>query len=113
MAVPISDGDRGGERHELRLACSLEASDGAERLTRWRTLFEAWPPTVRRDPDQIVVRVPEAPGVAAELEALAAAERTCCAFVQWHVVHAADWHELQVQGTPEGLEAIAALFGGE
>jgi hypothetical protein len=33
--------------------------------------------------------------------------------VRWHVVHDAGWHELQIRGTSEGLDAIRALFGGE
>jgi hypothetical protein len=113
VAQPIRVDDPASNRAELPVACSLQASEGTDRLARWRTLFESSPPTVRRKPDQIAVRVAESPGVAAELEALVREERACCSFVQWHVVHDAGWHELQIQGTTEGLDAIAALFGGE
>jgi hypothetical protein len=109
MALPTA-GNRSASQAQLPVACSLEADEGNERLARWRTLFDTWSPTVRRDPDQILVRVPEAPGVAAELEALAAAERACCSFARWQVVHDADGHELQIHGSAEGLDAIAALF---
>lgn len=101
---------RDRHRAELPVACSLSASDGAKRLMRWRTLFEMSSPTLRRDPDQIVVAMAEAPGVAAELNALAAAERACCSFVDWHVVHTEGGHELQIRGTSEGLDAVAAMF---
>jgi hypothetical protein len=51
-----------------------QASDGAERPVRWRNLFEMSPPKITREPEQIVVLLGEAPGVAAELDALTAAE---------------------------------------
>jgi len=98
---------------ELPVACSLQAGEGTDRLARWKALFAMSAPTVRRTPDQIAVRVAESPGVAAELEALAAKERACCSFVRWHVVHDAGWHELQIQGSAEGLDAVGALFAGE
>lgn len=82
-------------------------------MIRWKTLLEQSPPKVRREPDQIVVRLAGAPGVAAELDAMVAAERACCSFVEWHVVHGARWHELQIRGTRDGLDAIAAMFDGE
>lgn len=110
MAQQFSDRDRAADRVELPLACSLEASDGAERLVRWRTLFEMSPPKITREPEQIVVLLGEAPGVAAELDVLTAAERACCSFVEWHVVHEGGLHQLQIRGSNDGLDAIAAMF---
>jgi hypothetical protein len=110
MAQPLSDRDRTADRAELPLACALEAVDGAERLVRWRTLFEMSSPQITREPEQIVVLLGEAPGVAAELDALTAAERACCSFVEWHVVHDGAWHVLQIRGSNDELDAIAAIF---
>jgi hypothetical protein len=67
-------------------------------------------PEITREPEQIVVLLGEAPGVAAELDALTAAERVCCSFVEWHVVHDDFRHELHIRGSNDGLDAIAAMF---
>lgn len=110
MAQPLSDRDRTADRAELPVACALEASDGAERLIRWRTLFEMSAPKITREPERIVVLLGEAPGVGAELDSLTAAERVCCSFVEWHVIHDDAWHQLQIRGSNDGLDAIAAMF---
>lgn len=111
MAQPTSDRGRLKSHAELPVACALEASDGAARLIRWRALFEMSPPEVRRDGGQIVVRFADGPAVAVELDALVTAERVCCSFVDWHVVHEDGWRELQIRGTADGLDAITAIFG--
>ncbi|MGH2909698.1 MAG: hypothetical protein ACRDK8_10420 [Solirubrobacteraceae bacterium] len=111
MAQPTSD-DRGQDvsTAELPIACTLEATEGAERLSRWTALFERFAPEITREPGQIVARMPRAPGVAAELDALVASERICCSFVEWHVVDGEHWHELRIRGTGEALDAISVMF---
>jgi hypothetical protein len=110
MAQPTIDHGGDAKPVELPIACTLEANEGAERLIRWKALLERSLPKVMREPDQIVVRLAGAPSVAAELDAIVAAERACCSFVKWHVVHDTSWHELQIRGTRDGLDAIAAMF---
>ena len=106
-------GDGNASAAELPIACTLEAREGAERLVRWRALLESSLLELKREPDQIDVRVAKASGIAAELGALVAAERACCAFVEWRLVEHERWHELQIHGTTEGLDAIAGLFRSE
>jgi hypothetical protein len=106
-------GDRGDgdlSAAELPIACTLEAREGAERLIRWRALLESSVLELKRKPDVIVVCVAKAPGIAAELGALVTAERACCPFVDWRLVEHERWHELQIHGTEDGLDAIAGLF---
>jgi hypothetical protein len=97
---------------ELPIACSLDAAQAGARLARWQALFAATNPTVQRRPEEIVARFPTHAGAGEELEALAAAERACCAFVRWRVTHHAQWHELSVDGSPEGIAAVASMLLG-
>ena len=106
-------GDGDASAAELPIACTLEAREGAERLVRWKALLERSVLELRREPDQIVVCVAQAPGIVAELGALVAAERACCPFVEWRVVEHERWHELQIHGTADGLDVIAGLFHSE
>jgi hypothetical protein len=95
---------------ELPIACSLDASEGGERLVGWRNLAAGGASIVHRGDDQVVVRYHRRPGV---LEALAAAERRCCSFADWEVTHDTEHAELHIQSNPEGLAAIAALLIAE
>ena len=58
---------------------------------------------MRREADQIVVAYPLTQTVRVELEALAAAERRCCAFAKWDVVQDGDQVLLHITATPDGL----------
>ncbi len=95
---------------ELPIACSLDAGEGGERLARWRDLAVKGSPAVRRESTQIVVRYRRRPGVLDELEALAAAERQCCSFAEWHVIRDSEYAELHIRSDPESLAAIEALW---
>jgi hypothetical protein len=59
----------------------------------------------------LVVAYPAGQGVREELEALATAERQCCSFAEWGVEEEADRVVLRVRSHPDGLAAIATLFG--
>jgi MerR family transcriptional regulator, copper efflux regulator len=100
-----------GVTSELPIACTLEGSDGAERLARWKKLSANGEPTVRRGAHELVVLYPSGWAVRDELEALAAAERRCCSFADWEVTQAADHVALRVRSDTDGLAAIAAVFG--
>lgn len=97
----------------LPIACTLDGGAAGDRLARWRALSERAKPTMRRGADRIVVTYPAAPAVRAELEALAAAERRCCAFARWQVLKDHDQVLLNITATPDGLDAIVGLVAAE
>src|ERR1700761_1365668 len=88
---------------KLPLACTLDSSDGRERMERWRLLWAQGRPTVRREGAELLVTFVAGPGVREELVALAAAERRCCAFARWEVAQEPDRAVLRITSTAEGL----------
>lgn len=100
-------------RTPLPLACTLGPQDGRDRLRRWQELHRGAPPVSSVRDGVLEVRYPDAPGVLAELRALAAAEQSCCSFVDWSVARVGDDAVLTVRapaGRLEAVEPIAALF---
>ncbi len=108
---------RGNAAHaELALACTLGPDDGAARARRWQELAKKGRPSARRSGHRLEVRFQPEPGVREELEALAAAERQCCAFVAWDVSqegHHAVLHVTADPSAPDDVAPIAALFGAD
>jgi hypothetical protein len=99
---------------DLPLACTLGATDGADRSRRWRQLAAEAPPVLRRTEGRLEVRYQPGPGVLDELRALATAEAECCSFVAWTVTEQAGQPTLVVAAPaddPDRIEPIAALFG--
>jgi hypothetical protein len=96
---------------ELPLACTLVATDGAARLARWARLSDARL-SVRRTPDQRVVRYRKERGVQQELESLVVAERECCSFADWEVTPDGEHVLLRIRSDAQGLAAIVGVFGG-
>ena len=97
----------------LPLACTLDATDGADRSRRWRQLVADAAPVARRTEGRLEVRYQPGPGVLDELRALAAAEAECCSFVAWVVTEQAGDPTLVVSapaGQPDLIEPIATLF---
>ncbi len=64
-------------------ACTLGPDDWPARMRRWEALARKGRPIARRSGHRLEVRYQPEPGVRDALEALAAAERKCCAFVAW------------------------------
>ncbi len=98
---------------DLPLACTLGATDGAERSRRWRQLAADATPVARRTGGRLEIRYQPGPGVLAELRALAAAEAECCSFVTWVVTERAGDPTLVVSappGEPDRIDPIATLF---
>lgn len=98
---------------DLRVACTLDADDGAARLRHWQALAEQSPPRVQRNAHQLEIRWRLDADSARELEALVAAERECCAFVTWSVNRQEPDTILYItaeEHRPEDLAVIAALF---
>ncbi len=106
-------------RAELPVACTLGPDDGRARMRRWQALAEKGRPSARRSGHRLEVRYEPEPGVRDELEALealAAAERQCCAFVAWEVRHDGHHSVLHVTAdpsAPDDVAPIAALFGAD
>jgi hypothetical protein len=93
------------------LACSLSASEGAERAARWRDLIETHllSRTATTFGQRLAFRSDAA--VAAELDALVAAERDCCPFLRLGVERFDDAVILDVSGPPEAAEIVETMFG--
>ncbi len=82
-------------------------------MRRWRQPVERSTPTARRMGHELEVRFHPGPGVQDELEALAAAEAQCCAFVAWNVLVDGGRLVLRVtapEDRPEDIESIASAF---
>ncbi len=107
------DNDQTPQLDELPVACTLDATEGADRLARWRALAAHAQLSVQRTPDQLVVLYRSEAGVQEELEALVVAERECCSFAQWEVSHTQEHVILRIRSDAEGLDAIAGVFGGD
>jgi hypothetical protein len=95
------------EREAPPVACSLGQADQAQRAGRWRAL--ATRALSQSCATQRGVRLvfDASPGVADELQALAALERDCCAFATWSV--RADGSQLTLEVAGDGDEAAAAI----
>jgi hypothetical protein len=94
--------------------CTLGPDDGLARMRRWQALAEKGRPNAQRDGHRLEVHYQPEPGVREELEALAAAERQCCAFVAWDVReerHHIVLHVTANPSVPDQVAPIAALFG--
>lgn len=95
------------------MACTLGSDDGRARLHRWQRLHQTATPTAQLADGILEVRYPPGAEVLAELEALVASERVCCAFVSWAVLEEGGRPVLRVTapaGSPEDVEPISALF---
>ncbi|MGA2014411.1 MAG: hypothetical protein ABSH51_28325 [Solirubrobacteraceae bacterium] len=103
----------GSEPVALPVACALGAGDGVRRMRRWEALSLKGHPSARRAGHRLEVAYRVEPGVREELEALVAAERQCCSFVDWELEHAGDRIIVRVASDParaDDVESVAALF---
>jgi hypothetical protein len=69
---------------DLPVACCLPPADLAEREREIRALFTDALEAVRREPRRLELRF--ADGASARVEALAEAERRCCAFLTFETI---------------------------
>jgi len=95
------------EREAPPVACTLGQVDAAQRADRWRALASR--ALAQGSATQLGVRLvfDADPGVADELQALAALERECCAFAAWSV--RANGSQLTLEVTGDSDEAAAAV----
>jgi hypothetical protein len=93
------------------VACSLNQTNLAERTERWQALTARALRQTTHTSDGVRLVFAAGPGVADELESLAAHERDCCAFAAWSVRADADAATLDVTGDSEAaVTAVRSLF---
>jgi hypothetical protein len=110
----VSSGSEDAKRIELPVACTLGPDEGSARLVRWKALHASATPVSRLVGNELEVRYRGAPGVQEELEELAFAEQSCCAFLEWHLNDDHGQPVLRViapDGSLDGLATVAAMFG--
>lgn len=95
---------------ELPVACSLAQANLAERRERWIGLAGRALGARESTAEGVRLHFRPLPGVAAELEHLAAAERECCAFADWAIERASGELVLTVRASGEGAPAVRELF---
>jgi hypothetical protein len=93
------------------VACSLGQSDRARRAERWKALAATVIPHASQTRRGLRLAFPDDPGVAGELQELAALERVCCTFATWSVSRADGHVVLEVSGdSEEAVAAVQAMF---
>jgi hypothetical protein len=92
------------------IACSLSADEMPERRRRWRTLLEGALLERIEIPAGVRLELRSGEGVEAELRALAALERECCAFASFDVRETAGRVMLDVISSADGVSAVRQLF---
>lgn len=94
--------------NELPIACSLDAGDARAQLDAWRALA---PWEVSREPLPDGVRVVYRREAGPALEAVAAAERACCGFLDILVEHVGESRVLTVRAPSAPLVEDVRLLG--
>jgi hypothetical protein len=99
------------ENESPPVACSLGQADLAQRADRWRALTSSALSSASRTERGVRLVFDAGPGVAGELEALAALERDCCAFATWSVRADGGQLTLEVSGDSEtAAAAVQSMF---
>ncbi|MBO9555886.1 MerR family transcriptional regulator [Cellulomonas sp.] len=110
-ATTLADAGSDGRAPDAApVACSLSAADVPDRVTDWQTLLAS---AVRREPVDggTALDFDPAPGLAAEVARLAAAEQECCVFFDFTVRMTAGHVRLEVRAPGEAADVVAAMFG--
>jgi hypothetical protein len=96
----------------LPIACTLSPSEGRGRLAAWREILGMPDVTHERLPGRVTLSFPEVAGLGEQLTELVAAERECCAFLEWAFVLRGNRWQLEVAGTDEALDSLSLITGG-
>lgn len=97
------------ERAQLPIACTLTPSAGAAQLAAWRAFNTDHLIAVERHAASTVATYANDVDTRARLEALVAAERTCCAFVEWSLEATGDALRVTATGAPDAVASLAFL----
>lgn len=92
------------------VACSLAAADVPDRVTDWQTLVAR---AVHREQVDggVALDLDAAPGLAAEVARLAAAEQECCTFFDFTVRLTPGRVRLEVRAPADAADVVTAMFG--
>jgi hypothetical protein len=93
----------------LPIACSLGAADFAGRLEELRALGADGLVSVAEQPDRAVLTFRPDVGIRRRVEAAAAAEAECCAFLDLRVEHREDATLLTISAPNGGAEVVHEL----
>ena len=93
------------------LACTLSSDDLRDRTVQWRALFAEHGRDTETVKGHRLLRFAGDEHVAAQLAELVAAERECCAFVEWSLEDDGDGPVVRISGNPEALEAVGLGAG--
>ena len=91
------------------VACSLDSADQQQRLADWAELLTQ--ARAREEtPDGVRYTFAADEELKPRVEALAAAEHSCCSFLEFEIAKAGDELELTVTAPPSGQEALRLIF---
>jgi hypothetical protein len=96
-----------GERPSLPIACTLGASEGADRVRDWQTLLASHRTGRDRREGCLEVRFRDVADVSRELNRLVSAERDCCSFVDWAVASRDGELVLTIKGDDAALSTFS------
>jgi len=96
----------------MDIACTLSPTALGSRRARWRRLIARSGLGRDETPDGLRLRFRTDPGAAAELAALAAAERECCAWADWSVEPGDGEIALVVRSSGAGVTALHTMLEG-
>ena len=91
------------------VACSLDSDGQRERLAEWEHLLSE-ATTAAKAVDGVRYSFAATDAVEQRVRELAAAEKQCCAFLDFDIARTADAVELGVTSTANGLEALRIVF---
>ena len=91
------------------IACSLDVSGQKQRLADWRALLVE---AVRREERADGVRFSFVGGdeLESRIRTLAAAEKTCCAFLDFEVTRIGDAIQMTITAPQEAADALRSMF---
>jgi hypothetical protein len=94
----------------MDITCTLTTTGRTAQRERWLRLIAASGAGREQTPAGLRLRFRPAAGVAAELEALAAVERGCCAWASWTVSASAAEVLLDVASSGDGVATLHGMF---
>jgi len=96
----------------MDIACTLSSTALTSRGERWRRLITRSGLGRDETPDGLRLRFRADPGAVAELTALAAAERECCAWAGWSVEPGDGEIALVARSSGAGVTALHTMLEG-
>jgi hypothetical protein len=96
-----------GDRGSLPIACTLGPVDGSARLLEWRRVADDAGVGKEFSTGRVILRFRDGPGIGDRLQRLVSAERDCCAFLEWKLLHdGTDLWLVEIAGSDEELGSL-------